>query len=213
MTQDNDMHLSLDLRNYWIVSAGYGLGALHDEVCVRDPDGLPYVPGRHLRGLLRHAVACLDAPGAGSVASILFGGRAGAETSEEAEGTAREGCLRVDSAELPSQERAWFRRPENREKTGLLYRTLYATAVESETGTAANRTLRTIEVAVPLRLEARIRPLKPCPDGTDWKASIRDALPLIRAVGKHRHAGMGRVVVKDLHEGCDAKAEVAHETA
>lgn len=203
MTQGNEMFLSLDLRTYWIVSAGYGLGALHDEVCVRDPDGLPYVPGRHLRGLLRHAITCLDGmSGSGDSAAMLFGGRVDGETksTKDPEGTLAEGCLRLDSAMLPRDERDWFRLPENRSKTRLLFRTLYATAVDSRTGTAANRTLRTVEVAVPLTLEARISAVSSCSPPPCWQDTIRGALPLIRALGKHRHSGMGRVVISDKNE-------------
>jgi len=195
MSQDDALHLSLDIRGYWIVSAGYGLGALHDEVCVRDPDGLPYVPGRHLRGLLRHAVACQDA----AMADVLFGERIDGQATSvgEPEGTVAGGCLRVDSAQLPGRERDWFRHPGHKNDRKLLFRTIYATAVDPDTGTAANRTLRTIEVAVPLKMKAHVSTLAACPGGRYWRTAILQALPLIRALGKHRHGGMGRVVVTE----------------
>src|SRR5690606_24392052 len=48
--------IELELLSPWHVSSGRGRGASADLTVVRSSGGLPYLPGRALRGLLREAV-------------------------------------------------------------------------------------------------------------------------------------------------------------
>ena len=54
----NTIHkvIKIDLANYWHVGSGQGAGNYVDSVCLKNSVGLPYLGGKQLKGLLRHAV-------------------------------------------------------------------------------------------------------------------------------------------------------------
>jgi len=187
--------LIVDLRSYWHAGAGRGGGAVLDAVVHRDGNGLPVLPGRHLKGLLRDALERAEAyqwPGYTNLATRVFGARAGADRSPDSVAT-----VRVGDAALPDELTAWLAgTSEGRALIPNLYRGIYATAVDHDTGTARDMSLRGIEVTVPLELRARIEPVSadgPPPEG--WADHLRDVLPLIDAVGAHRTRGLGRAVL------------------
>jgi hypothetical protein len=72
-----------------------------------------------------------------------------------------------------------------------LFMTLASTRIDQD-GLARDKTLRKIEVALPVSLTARI-------EGADPNYNLTNALKvagsLIRQVGVHRHRGLGRVTV------------------
>ena len=44
---------SIEFFSYWHCGSGLAAGADVDELAIKDGDGLPYVPGRTVKGLLR----------------------------------------------------------------------------------------------------------------------------------------------------------------
>lgn len=199
--------LNLDIRHYWHSGAGEGMGAYADAAAWRASDGLPAVPGRQLKGLLRDAVYqavqygwCRD-----DMDARLFGRRS-EEQSSDPEKRPASGCLRVSDALLPEAERAWLAGPDGRALRPHLFRTLYSTAIDDDTGTAKDHSLRGIEVVVPMQLQAVIQTLPGQGDiPEDWRAQLETALPLITAVGGWRSRGLGRVVLA-LHSDEEAAA-------
>jgi hypothetical protein len=55
--------LKLDILSYWHAGSGRGAAALADAVVVRDDTGLPYLPGRTVKGLVRDAMDLAEAAG------------------------------------------------------------------------------------------------------------------------------------------------------
>ncbi len=181
----------IDLTSYWHAGGGRGAGRVYDAVVHRDRDGLPVLPGRHLKGLLRDACARAEAwswPGfeRGTTAA-LFGEAPETVTDRPP----KPGCLRVGDATLPEDLSRWLA-TDGRAYLPHLFRGLYSTAVEHETGTAEKHSLRGMEVTVPLTLTARIEPLPGRQAPEDWPQRIEAALCLIDAVGAHRSRGLGR---------------------
>lgn len=189
-----EARLLVDLRGYWHPGGGRGGGAVVDAVTHRDSAGLPVLPGRHLKGLLRDALEQAETFGwarYAGCAETLFGQRA------EFGGTGPEpGCLRVTDATLPPEIAAYLGCGPGKPLVRHLYRNLYSTAVEFATGTARDKSLRGIEVVVPLQLSARLETVsgrEPPPE--DWVERLAGVLPLIDAVGAHRSRGLGRAVL------------------
>jgi len=188
--------VTIELRDYWHCGAGRGGGAVLDAVVQRDHAGVPLLPGRHLKGLLRDALeraAAWDWPGYAGLAGQLFGQR-----TEEAEGPSNPtpGCLRVSDACLPGEVRAWLADDRQRSLRAGLFRGLYATAIDERSGTAKDASLRGIEVVVPLQLRASLAaiPGRTAPP-EDWVQKLAKVLPLIDAIGAHRSRGLGRAVL------------------
>lgn len=184
--------LLIDIRAFWIT--GTGRGRIHDSETIVDDHGLPYLPGRHLRGLIRDAVrfrAKLGEAKDEANAVRLFGDRGSPE------GDNAPGLIEVRDARLPSPvAQATGKDPALRD---ALFAVVHATAIQPETGTAADRSLRSFRVAVPMRLRGQIawRPDAPADDplAHEWDGIVERALPLVLGVGAHRHRGLGEAVL------------------
>ena len=194
----NTYTLKIDIQTYWHAGTGRGRSYEIDSVVHRDRDGLPALPGRSVKGLLRDAVAGAAALNwygndRADIVTRLFGplGVEGAETHE--------GWLKVSDATLPADIRG-----EIKAKPALranLFTNLFSTAIKHERGSAADKTLRGTEVAVPMTLFASIT-IDPNANlhaekadavaSKDALAWLTNALPLARGLGSHRHRGMGR---------------------
>lgn len=180
----------LSFLSPWHVSSGRGGGPAVDATIVRNADGLPYVPGRALKGLLRDAMAVAEGIAllpAGTT-DRLFGGESQAQQADvDLRYRTELGMLRVDSAVLPEPWGPAARRdPAWAEE---LVQVVAATALEA--GVAKNQTLRTFEVAVPMQLDAVVEG----PDDAGWVEALRAAAPFVRAAGAHRHRGYGRLAL------------------
>jgi hypothetical protein len=116
---------------------------------------------------------------------------------EEARFGTRTGSLRFSSARLGStreeQNRwsAWARDPGHDRKVVVahLYSYIASTAINPDTGTAKDQTLRTIEAVVPLTLHAFIDTSTDAP----WDAIDESVKLFLRTIGSHRNRGLGRV--------------------
>lgn len=193
------MTLELEMLDYWHCGSGKGgsdyLGAQAD----RDSLGLPFVPGRLLKGLLREALERCEAFGhaAPGSADALFGGRVDRDPSALAP---QPGALRVADARLPEPVRGWLRGAEAASFRQALARELFAVAVDEATGGAREGRPRGLEAIVPLVLEAELQPVagRALPPG--WQDSIALALPLVGAVGAYRSRGLGRCALRIKQE-------------
>jgi hypothetical protein len=200
--------LRIDMMGYWHPGTGRGQGSHLDAITHRGGDGLPRLPGRTVRGIVRDAVNRWEtfggygAAGAVRICDQLFGPYAEPEqgvADAASTGQTWPGLLRFSDAQLPAVDRQAIA------ADGLhaaliagLYRSHFSTRIEHESGTADENTLRGIELVVPLTLyadiglvaTARYRQLE-----SRWPSLLRAALPLVRAVGAHRSRGLGRATL------------------
>lgn len=210
------LHLKIRFLSFWLCGTGKGAGMLHDAIAARDDDGLPYVPGRHLRGLLRDAMSRMPEWTGGSgvpvsaptVVDHLFGARPERDArSAMPEGRYFGGLLRVSDARLTPSARQQCLALDADDRAKALFSTIQSTAVERSTGTAKDRTLRALEVANPIVVIAEIdrddtaaEAYAATPMARDlaerWDALIVRALPLVRAIGSSRTRGLGRCIVE-----------------
>jgi hypothetical protein len=201
----NKFMLEFQLHSFWQAGTGRGSGALLDMLAHRDVDGLPCLPGRSVKGLLRDAVCRAETWGYLDAGTTVqwFGSRLPNEDTDESRLDTKSGLLRVSDAVLPTIL-GDFLRNTKKEYEGIsdgFFHPLYATAInppqesDSESnkksgGTAEAKSLRSTEVVIPLTLEAELE----TPD--DWrKEDLEKVLPLLRAVGNGRNRGLGRVTV------------------
>lgn len=183
--------LKIDIQSYWHSGTGSGRGSDVDATVYRDADGLPRLPGKSLKGILRNAFSCWESltqtDSAKHLADKLFG--AGAD-----DGDTWFGLIRVSDAVLAGD--VCYHLLHNKELVAGLYCTLHATAIEHDTGTAVNKSLRGIEVVIPLTLYATLDEIPSALHKTpNWHELIEPSLSLIQAVGAHRSRGLGRAVV------------------
>jgi hypothetical protein len=187
----NGARLMLDIQSYWHPGTGRGSAFHLDAVTHAGADGLPRLPGRTLKGLLRDALYRAENWGwpetpTGSTEQ-LFG------TAADGERLSTPGLLRVSDATLPEPVAGYLggTKPGRKLIPGL-YREHFSTAMDPRTGVAKSRTLRGMRVVVPLTLEAVIDEVPGVAAVADWRARITAVLPLVTAVGAYRSRGFGR---------------------
>ncbi len=190
----NAAALRIEIQTAWHPGTGRGSSFHLDAVTHQGADGLPRLPGRHLKGLLRDAVYRAEtwnwAEVPGGTTETLFGplGRAGAET--------RPGLLRISDATLPPELAAYLATGEGKCLVTGLYREHFSTAIDQRTGVALGRSLRGMRLVVPLTLEAIVAEVPGAARLPDWRTRLGAVLPLIGAVGAHRSRGFGRAVLR-----------------
>lgn len=156
MTVRNE--LQIDVHGYWHAGSGRSAGALADALVQKNAAGLPVVSGRHIKGLLRHALSKaqvlgwfadvqLPAGPASDLETLLFG----SANQQEGRFATLPGILIVEDAVLPEAEASWLAQPEQAQLRQHLYTQVSSTAM-TELGTAKENSLRSIEVSLPLRL-------------------------------------------------------------
>jgi len=48
--------LKIDILSYWLAGTGRGSSGSYDEKPLVDEHGIPYIPGKHLKGLLKEGL-------------------------------------------------------------------------------------------------------------------------------------------------------------
>jgi len=179
--------LDINVLDLWLFGSGRGEGAHIDSTPLLDARGLPYVPGRAVKGLLRDAtldLLRLQAPSE-HVANLqltdLFGTREEGQTRHNTQ----PGRLQFTDAQLPPALAAAL--SANRQAIKGLFHDLRATAIDDRTGTARDHTLRSIRAVVPMQLQAELS----TSEVQDFEL-IRKAAHLVTALGAHRSRGLGR---------------------
>lgn len=204
--------LTVNFLNYWHTGSGAGAGHSVDARCLRDQNDLPFIAGRQLKGLLRHAVQRAEAwgwlngltrpEGVASFAELLFG----SITQERGRDETTPGMLMVGNARLPDAEYNWLALKDQAQHREQLFTELFSTAIGTD-GIAQDHSLRGLEVCLPILLCAplsleqtaldetlRAQQRQWIAETTPW-APIEKALPLIDAVGANRSRGLGEAIL------------------
>jgi hypothetical protein len=204
--------LEIDILSWWHPGTGRGDGAITDAVVHLDDDGLPQLPGRTVKGLIRRAVLLgIDAglPGLpDDVVTSLFGSQIPEgihaddriEALEEARFVSQKAALHISNARLGAtadEQAAWRAWAHTNEDAPRWLETLVGdfSSTRLQNGVAADQSLRNIQVLAPMKLHAFLTA-----EGNDFLtaeevpwSSIHLALRLfLRSLGSHRNRGFGR---------------------
>jgi len=171
-------HYSIEFHSYWHCGSGLSAGADVDSLPVKDKNGLPFVPGKTIKGLLRDTCTAIQELRGGSLHTIyeIFG-----EPSGNSKGIAF-----FSNAVLGANEYDYISMKQLGE---YMFTSISSTQIED--GTAKDFSLRRIEVVVPCCLYGTI-------DGLDEKHIhlIEDGAKMIKRLGLGRHRGLGRCSIK-----------------
>ena len=164
----------IEFFSNWHCGSGLAAGADVDALVIKDNNGIPYVPGRTIKGLLREAASILNVDK--KIVNNVFG----VSGDEEDHMT---GISFFGNVTLPSAEYKYI------VEQGLashLYQTFASTRID-EMGIAKNNSLRKIETVVPCKLEGEILNV---PEGAEQ--ALEDAMHYIKRMGTGRNRGYGR---------------------
>lgn len=183
----------------WHAGSGLGEGAGQDSTVIRTKDNLPFLPGKTIKGLVKDAGKDLQLDTVNeALFKQLFGEEHRAEEPESGAEKAvddKKGCCFFQDAELPNQITAGLREEKNphkidTSKTRHLYRTLASTKIDETTGTAQDRSLRSMEVAIPMELEGEIHIMGK--EDEEAIQMLKNMLKAVKSLGVNRNRGLGR---------------------
>lgn len=192
---------TITFLEYWQVSSGLGIGSAADSECLKDRYGLPYIPGKTLKGLWRDAFIW---SGANNDNIAHYFGKDAEEKGKDAkisetqndpiitlqDKNSEPGRARWSNATLSSA--LIHELKDKNELKAQLYTSVTSTAI-NENGIAKAKSLRTAQVCLPIALLGEIV----LPDSEDNAADLFiKAAPWLRRLGMGRNRGFGRCIVK-----------------
>ncbi len=175
---------SITFHSQWHCGSGESKGADLDALVIKDRDGLPYIPGKTIKGIVKDAF--MDLVEAGYIAgkgsiNRLFG-------MSPTKGTRGESSLTFfDNANLKNGVRTQIIEGG---LTAHLYDKVTRTAID-ETGVAKDMSLRSMEVTVSMQLIGQILNV----DDSDL-ANVVSAIKMLKRIGGGRTRGLGRCTVE-----------------
>lgn len=169
----------------WHCGSGLAAGADVDALTVKDKDGLPFVPGKTIKGLIREAMedimslknmrVDMDSP---YIKAFGF-------FKDDKDSQAR-GEMFFTNAELDTKEREAI---VQNNAARFMYRSITNTAID-DNGIAEEHSLRKMQVVVPCTLQGEI---KNVPDGLE--KDLANAMKYIKRLGVNRNRGLGRCTI------------------
>lgn len=178
----SDIKYSIQFFSPWHCGSGLSAGADVDELVIKDANGMPYIPGKTLKGLIREAFedyAGLSSNEMEQQIREAFGVESDADNTEKnVSGSAYFSNASLEKAEYDAIIASGSQQ--------YLYNRVASTALD-ENGIAIDHSLRAIETTVPCRLYAWIQDL---PDGLE--EMLGKSLGLIHHIGMDRNRGLGR---------------------
>jgi CRISPR/Cas system CSM-associated protein Csm3 (group 7 of RAMP superfamily) len=190
-----NLSIKIEFLDYWHCGSGESGGNESDSLVVKydkgSKKGLPYVPAKTLKGLMRElaevntSVSCEDL-------YKWFGASTSEDNrcyAEHEETEKRETETHIGNANIVDDIEA--------KNISYLFKTFKNTKIQ-ENGVTKDGTLREIETVVPLTLEAEFTDIDADPTKIGY---LTNAIKSIKRIGLNRNRGMGRcevnVVVKE----------------
>ena len=164
----------IEFFSNWHCGSGLAAGADIDALVIKDSKGLPYVPGRTLKGLLREAATILSFDD--KTIDDIFGVSGDDDNHKP-------GSSFFGNATLPSAEYNYI---VEQKLSPYLFQSFSSTRID-EKGIAKDNTLRRIETVVPCKLQGEIINV---PEGAEKMLS--DSMLFIKRLGTGRNHGYGR---------------------
>lgn len=182
----------IEFFSYWHVSSGLTGGTYADSVVNKDANGLPYIPGRTLKGLLRDSAELLCFYSDGELVNrvfieSVFGIQPTQNDIVEEQKTLASRVF-FSNGELSNYLQQELNDKENPHLKNHLYRIHSATQID-ERGIAVDHSLRQIEITSPLTLYAFIDFFDNEPDHLEQLANCMKG---VKRLGLNRTRGLGR---------------------
>lgn len=178
---------TIKFHSYWHCGSGLAAGADVDSLVIRDKDGLPFIPGKTMKGLIREAVDEILTICGKSFAYNeedylkLFG-----YVDDETEENKKDVEMKKSESFFANAEVTDAEAIKRNNLQRFMYSSISSTAID-ENGVAVAHSLRKTQVVVPCTLKGRIYEV---PEG--MVEHVLNALRFIKNMGSNRNRGLGR---------------------
>jgi len=168
------MIFEIKFLDYWHLSSGLSAGAKLNNTVTKDKNGLPYVPGKTLKGLIKEQSSNEN------FKNVCFG----------KEGKKIGKCYFGDAfIEDETKNSILEKNLKNQ-----LFDEITSTKI-NENGIAQSGSLREIEVVIPISLYGQINNI---PD--EYKKEMISCLKKVKRMGLNRNRGLGRCTIQIIGE-------------
>lgn len=181
----------------WICGSGLGAGAETDSEVIKDKDGLPYIPGKTIKGILKDAcleIVCLDTNEqflTQNQINHIFGVDANAkEDGEKQAEPSKPGTAFFSNVELSRLEKEEIVKNQLQK---FLYHNISSTRINRK-GVAVDKSLRVTEVCAPITLFGEIQIEE------EYHPALENAMRWTRRLGTNRNRGFGRCIIKKIEK-------------
>lgn len=183
----------LEFFSYWHCGSGLSSGADLDLLVIKDQQGMPFVPGKTIKGLLREAMEEINQINP-RVDNALLIKAFGEPSKRNEEGRNQQGECFFGNATLDSSLRDAV---IDNQLNKYFYHSLASTAIGEE-GVAKENSLRRMEATIPCVLKGEILYVP-----EELEQLMTDGLSFIKRLGQNRNRGLGRCVfkVKEIEKG------------
>ncbi|MGM9745886.1 MAG: RAMP superfamily CRISPR-associated protein [Paludibacteraceae bacterium] len=178
------MNINYEIKFHtdWHCGSGLAAGADVDALVVKDEKGMPFVPGKTIKGLVREAVEEIREFQNKEVDDKFVEAFGFFDDKEKKE----KGCMFFTNAELNKEEDKAI---VSNDAVRFMYRDIVSTAID-DNGIAKEHSLRKMEVVVPCTLHGEILNV---PEA--MSDEIIQSLGLIKRLGQNRNRGLGRCTI------------------
>ena len=200
--------IKISLLGYWYIGTGHEAGAYADSIALKDRDNLPFIPGKTLKGMFRNSaqLCCNNSILTEDEMDVLFGvpgtslERPCDNNDLDNDELATSGILHFNNAELTGSEKNEIK---EQDLSRHLYKIIQSTAIDKN-GVAADKSLRSCEVVVPLNFITSIsyednQKFNDTFESEDkLKELLKTLASFITEIGGKRRRGFGRCLVEVL---------------
>lgn len=173
----------IEFHTDWHCGSGLAAGADVDALVVKDEKGMPFIPGKTIKGLVREAVEEIFVLQGKNLDDNFFDAFGFFEKDKE---QMRKGSMFFTNATLEDDE---YKAIVSNNAARFMYRDIASTAIDNDC-IAKEHSLRKMEVVVPCILFCTIYGV---PKDLDEK--IEYAMKFIKRMGQNRNRGLGRCTI------------------
>lgn len=177
----------IEFFTLWHTSSGLSGGVESKLQVIKDNQGLPFIPGKTLKGLLREAASNLNILHPEMITSVFIEQIFGTGEDQLNVTEPHKSQCFFGNATLSEGLAARLKNDEENIKQHL-FTTIASTAIE-ENGLAKNHSLRQIEATIPLTLYAAIEGF---PNEEAYLIQLEKCFQWIKKMGTNRTRGFGR---------------------
>ncbi len=177
----------IEFHTDWHCGSGLAAGADVDALVVKDEKGMPFIPGKTIKGLVREAVEEIRGLQEKNLDDNFFDAFGFFDDKEQKE----KGCMFFTNAELKKEE---YDAITSNTAARFMYRDIASTAIDND-GIAKKHSLRKMQVVVPCTLHGEILNV---PDG--MADEIIQSFGFIKRMGQNRNRGLGRCTITGRKE-------------
>jgi CRISPR/Cas system CSM-associated protein Csm3 (group 7 of RAMP superfamily) len=181
----NNLTYKIDLYDYWSTSSGLSGGALADNLCLKDKNGLPFLPGKTVKGLFREAAGMLQELRHEGISEAFIHHVFGEAERTDEDNEPWKKTQTASSFFTNATFNGATAKAITKELSPHLFEEIATTALES-TGLAKKYSLRRTQYALPCTLYGEIL------NAGAYKGALKDCAAFIKRLGLNRHRGYGR---------------------